>query len=350
MTFILQQSELINALNIASKALGSGFVIATTCFRFHDNSITACNMEISISCRIDLPDIDILIPGEQIKNLIASLPDQPIIFDIDGIDIKIKTSSGVYEMVGETGEDFPTIKTVSESEITLPFEDLTEALFRTSYTKLNDSTANVLNAVQVKFSKDKTSFAAFNGVSFALFNLKATGDGELLLPSGIISALSNIQLSGECIVNYSKNSITIKHGDVTLKSILLDGLYLDWANVLKIPTSYCQIERKSLISAIKRVLMFSNRVSNDISISVSDKVVIKGEDIDLKNKAEETIASSGDEIVIGLNGMFLIESLNKLQSDVVYMYYSTFSQPALFRENLDDPNFCLLAPIVIKAR
>lgn len=358
MKFTVQQKNLITALNTCQKAIGNGLVIATGCYRFtlvKQLTITACNMQVSISTQIDAngSKCDLLIPGH-VKAWVASLAEQPLTFHIEPIEedynVTIKSDSGNCEFIGYNASDFPVINTDAGSAATLPFEDITEALYHTSYSKLSDNTANVLNFVSLELG-DGAVFAAFNGVIFAKFFLGGRyAEMNLLLPDALISALSGLFAVGECSMVYSERNISFTIGDIEVKSTLGDGKYIAYKHGLVVPSNNVTVNRSELVSAIKRVLMFSNKIDQLVRVKFGDDgLLITGSDEDMKNKATESVSGSCEiELLIGINGNMTIEALSHLPSELVVISYSTHTKPLFFHTDLSVDSFSMIAPIMLK--
>lgn len=366
MKLSINSKRLLTALNLCSKAVNTNGVLATSCYRFHKTEqdtlqVSACNMEISISSNVECSSIqmcDVLITAADLA-IIKTLPDQPLTFDFTEqhkqdelfYDVKMTHSSGNYKMQGYDGSDFPVIITKDAEPITLDFSDLYEAVSRTAYTRLTDTTENPLNGISVELSATGIDIVAFNGVSFAKFNLTGSYDeAKHLLPNGIVLAVLGLGISGECSVSLSESSITIETVGCVLKSLLLSGKFIEWKPLLTIPDCWTLVNRMELIGAIKRVLMFSDKFTNHIALHIRENsLVVKGEDTNYAKVADETLlCSAAVPIQIGINGNFAVETLSRLTCDNVYLYYSHFTKPLLFRESKESVNMSLLAPVLIK--
>lgn len=372
MKIVAGRTELLSVLNTCSKSVKNGFVIATSCFRFQligeDLFVSACNLETStrksIRVKSEADDFDVLIPADQLKKYLSLLAEQPITFSFERFEankevfynIIIKSGNGECKMIGhEGGDNFPEIKTTGGDKFTIPFEDLHEAIYRTSYAMANSDdhgeTVNKLSAVNLILSKNKAEFASFNGYSFALYQVQGVfNEAAMLLPDGIVNIIYNLTAKGDCEIEYSDKSISIVVDGLEIKSMLKDDKFVDYTKLITVPKTYTSFNRIEFISAIKRVLLFSNKTSNQIAISVEgNQLSITGEDIDFNYKANEAIFCTEFEepIRIGVNGNFAIEALNRLNGNEVYMYLSQPFKPVIFMETLGGDNMSLLAPVTL---
>lgn len=372
MKIIVGRTNLLSVLNTCSKSVKNGFVIATSCFRFQlvgeILTISACNLETSTSKSLkvesDGEDFDVLIPADQLKRYLSFLADQPVAFlferfeneKVVSYNVLIKTSGDDCKINGYDGDDnFPVIKTTGGDKFTIPFEDLHEAIYRTSYAMASSDehgeTVNKLSAVNLSLSKKGAEFASFNGYSFAMHKIPgAYNDAILLLPDGVVNIIYNLTLKGDCEIEYSDKSISITVDGLEIKSMLKADKFVDYEKLIIVPKTYTSFNRLELISAIKRVLLFSNKVSSQIAVDVNGNMItITGEDIDFNHNANARVSCLpyDEPIRIGLNGNFTIEALSKLSTNEVYMFLSQPFKPVIFMEEIDSDSMSLLAPVTI---
>ncbi len=352
--FTINSKSLLAALNVCGKALGNNITIANSCYRLtmgNQLTVTACNNQVSIAVKVDAKGdkVDILIPNN-IKAWVATLADQPLTFEISELDITIKSASGNCDFVGYDAEDFPTIKTNTSAIVELPFEAVITALYRTSYSKLTDSTGNILNAISVEIDSDKATFVSYNGFAFAKYVLDGTFEPmELLLPDSIVSTLNGLAISGDCTMTYSPKNIAFVIGDTEIKCVLMDGKYIAYKHGLIIPENTATCERLLLIDAIKRVLLFSSQLDQMIRIQFSQiGIMVTGTDVKMKNNAQERlVAKCSADLIVGLNGKMLIEALSHLGSEEITLSYNQPNTPIYIHENIDDESFAMIAPIML---
>jgi DNA polymerase-3 subunit beta len=89
------------------------------------------------------------------------------------------------------------------------------------------------------------------------------------------------------------------------------------------------VNRGALLSALRRVLIFSSATSALIKIQLAaSKMTISSQDIDFSMSAEESLLCdySGMPMSIGFKGTFLTELLNNLEGEEVVMQLSDGSR------------------------
>lgn len=351
MKLTLNSKKLLSAFNLCSKAISQNNIVpSASCYRMKTIEtgleISACNMEISmttaIECEAEL--IDILIPADKIKNLLSSLPDQGLLFEIsDGFEITITALSGQYSLYGYDGKDFPVINTETDTTVTIPAEDLSEAIYATSFARSTDQAQLRFTGLSLTFAKDKLTFAGCNLLLLSVFSLKGKfKPGSLLLAPAIVSALP--ELNGECKISYSTRSICFEYDNLVIKSLLMDEKFPDFMAIVPKNEIKLSVNRAETISAIKRVLEFSNKVSKQIVLSGS--MTISGEDSAYKQKASEQLKADGGEIQISVNGAYLMDSLAHFSSEMVEINYKSADTAIIINEPCDTENFVMIMAMV----
>jgi DNA polymerase-3 subunit beta len=351
MKLTLNSKKLLAAINLCQRGISQNNIVpVASCYRFrtigHGIEISSCNQEISmqtiLECTADM--VDVLIPADKLKNLLSSLPDQGLTFDIsDGFEITITALSGKYSLSGYDGKDFPVIKIETDTEVTIPAEDLSEAIYATSYARSVDQNQPKFTGLSLSFKKDKLTFAGCNLLLLSVFNIKGKfKPGELLLPPGIVSALPELQ--GDCKISYSKNSICFEYDNLVIKSLLMDEKYPDYMAIVPKNDVKLSVNRTELIAAIKRVLEFSNKTSRQINLS--GNLQISGEDTAYKQKAIEKITCEGGLIEINVNGQFLSDALSHFGSEIVEINWQAPDKAIVINEPGDGDNFVMVMAMV----
>lgn len=99
---------------------------------------------------------------------------------------------------------------------------------------------------------------------------------------------------------------------------LIEGRYPNYNSVIPQNNPHkAVIDRSSLISALRRVSVFSSQASSLIKLNLStNQMKISAQDIDFSTSAEETLMCQyeGNDMSIGFKSSFLIDILNNIPS------------------------------------
>ena len=135
---------------------------------------------------------------------------------------------------------------------------------------------------------------------------------------------------------------------------LIEGRYPNYNSVIPQNNPYrVTVDRLTLLSALKRVLVFTNQSSALIKLHMEDNLLtVSGQDIDFSTSAEEKVACGyeGSPMSIGFKGTFLIDILGNITGENVVIELADPSRagviiPAEQEENED--LLMLLMPMML---
>ena len=110
-------------------------------------------------------------------------------------------------------------------------------------------------------------------------------------------------------------------GDTTLYTRIIEERFPDYESVF--PASSDKklfIQRADLLSAVRRVSIFSNKTTHQIAFNLnSNQRVITTEDIETVSTARETLPCDydGEDLVIGYNSAYLRDIIQHVDTDEV---------------------------------
>lgn len=363
MKFTVNRTEILNALQICSKGINPNVVIPILeNFLFDITSdkiaISGSNKEVyickTINCKSDA-SAKLAMP-QAVLEQIKLLPEQPLTFEVKDFNVSIKSSTGIYKLTAENGEDFPGIKNDCKSELTLWSSQLQNALFKTAFCVVANSVPTPFDGLSLSIKPNEAIFTAFgnNTLSTKTIAYKGENEAELLLTKRLIDILQSTELGESVIVKYDKSAIDFIIDDTLfIRGVLLDMQFPDFkANVVLDQDKSLIINADILRRGCEVTRVMANKHSFLIGLFLSEKsLTIKASDKNFGRDAKETVSGDykGEDFVIGVNGNFLITALSKLKGDV-YLYFSEKSKPIIIREvdgNESHNNLMIVMPIDI---
>ena len=104
------------------------------------------------------------------------------------------------------------------------------------------------------------------------------------------------------------------------------------------------VDKQTLLSAVKRVSIFSNKSTHQIALNLNNEnVLVSTEDPEQSTKAKENIKGdySGDDIVVGYNATYLKDVLSHVDDNKVVVQLKSPISAALFLPNKQKDNTSL---------
>lgn len=343
MRFTLSSSELNNQLQTLAKVINSKNSLAILdCFLFEVNNgimqITASDSENVMTTSITLEDTDITgrfaIQNRTILDALRELPEQPLTFDIDteNLTVKVLYQNGMYNFSAMNADEYPQIQPIGDNAtvITIDANILNNNISRSLFATAQDELRPVMNGIYFDITPDALAIVASDGhklVRNRNYSLKSESPAAFILPKKPANLLKNVlgKNGGDVVIKFNPRNAEITFGDGSLCCRLIEGRYPNYNSVIpeNNPNSLT-IDRKTLLSALRRVLPFSNGTQLIRFQLDAGKLELRSEDIDFATSAHEKLLCdyNGRPMSIGFKGGSLTEILNNLDCEEVTLKLS----------------------------
>ncbi len=152
----------------------------------------------------------------------------------------------------------------------------------------------------------------------------------------------------------SEKNAVIKTENFTMTCRLIEGHYPNYRSVIpQNNPNQINVNRNALLSALRRVLIFSNANSALVKLQiVSNRIEVSSQDIDFSMSAQESLICdyNGMPISIGFKGTYLLELLNNLDGEEINIYLADASRAGIFVPAIQPENektIMLLMPMML---
>ena len=327
-------------------------------------TITASNSENSIITKVPLIEQNgegcMCINAETLLSTMKEIPEQPLILDYDERtnELRGKHSSGEFSVVGQAVEAFPpSVPVNGGNKIFVSSKDLVSALGHCLIATVDDEIMQFKRGVYFDVREDSLIMVATDGrklVKKTLQNVKSGFKGGFILPRTIASILKGIvKNDGTAEIVYDQQRATISMGDTTIYFRLVEARYPNNNSVIPSKrTIIVQLDRLSLIGALKRVGVFCNQSSNFIKLELRDnQSILTGSDSNNATSAEEFVACdyTGAPFSIGFGYTFLVAILNNIETESVTLEMVAPERPCIVKPaGVEDDLMMLLMPMKIE--
>lgn len=362
MRFTLSSTALSSRLQTLSRVINSknSFPILD-CFLLEISNntlvITASDSENVLRSSITLAECDgegsFCVPNRTILDAVKELPEQPLTFDIDldAMTVKVIYQNGMYNFTAQSAAEYPLPQAIPDGAtvVTIDAGVLNDNITRSLFATAQDELRPVMNGIYFDLTPDCLAIVASDGhklVRNKNFSIKSETPASFILPKKPASLLKNILNSdgGDVVIKFDDRNAEIRFADGTLTCRLIEGRYPNYNSVIPSDNpNQLTIDRKALLSALRRVLPFASEASQLIRFHLENgKLEISSEDLDFATSAKESIVCdyTGQNMSIGFKGGSLTEILTNLNSDEVIIQLADPSRagiiiPATQPENED---------------
>jgi len=376
MKFVISSTELLSHLQLIGRVISQKNtlpILDNFLFELSGNElkITASDLETTLRTYINLENVTdegkVAVPAKILMDILKEFPEQPLTFDVDSetLGIVLNSENGVYNINGQSADDFPQIpqiKSEEESNYQISSEALLKGISKTIFATAEDELRPVMNGIYVELTTENVTFVATDAhklVRYRRNDVKPEQESSFIFPKKPASLLKNILVKedSQVDVKFDDKNVEFTLPKYQMISRLTEGNYPSYNSVIPSENPFqLTIDRLSFYNTIKRVSVFSNQASNLIKLSLrGNQLTVSAQDIDFSISGHETLNCQyeGDDMNIGFKSSFLQEILSNLNSSEVMMFLSDPSRAGLFypesKENEDEDVLMLLMPMMVDA-
>lgn len=326
--------------------------------------ITATDLEITqiawTDCDVTVEG-EITVPGKLLLDIIRELPELELKFSSDdNYKILLSSSLGEYKLSGESKSEYPSVPQVdSELKINIDNPSLKLMIEKTIFACSTDHFRPALTGVLCQIMENEYRMVATDGhrlVKIIDKNFKGKGfTRDLIIPTKALNFVArNLPEKGTQQVTLSDNHVLFELTDTKIYSRIINEPYPDYDRV--IPSEFSKeliIDRSNFISSVKRVSLFSNPITSQVKIGLSENSMnVSAQDIDFGGEAKENIPCeyNNDNIDIAYNANYLIDILRHIDSERVKFTVNDSDGPALIFPEINGGNDIDVVMLIMPVR
>lgn len=385
MKFLCETSDLLTALQLVSRAIGSQQalpILGNILLEAEGRrcTVSATDLELSIitsfEARIE-NEGSITIPAKAILNFAQYNNDPEVLLETsEGTQLKCTSKRAKTVIAGEAASEYPTITAVDrQTQFSIEAEPLLRALHFVTFSSAKTTLRPVLSGVSLSREKGKLTLVATDSYRLSEYVLQTKGDGgevACIIPTKILDELRSVlsaslkktdggqekRKEGEeesstpkvphVEVFLSKQQIELHVGNVQLLSRLIDGKFPDYKQILPKETkTTLLLPTRDLLTAVKRMHYFAKEMNNNLTFRCEKGQVTITTPQTQVGKDEATVQAemTGDANKIALSSSYLLDFLSHIDDESVEMRVIDSLHPALFALPQNEKFLHLIMPL-----
>jgi DNA polymerase-3 subunit beta len=323
--------------------------------------LVATDLDIGIRCS---GKAEVVAPGSMTVNaralydIVRALPvKEATLKRLENNYVEVRADRVHYKIVGTAPDEFPRLPSL-EGVTFARFDTaaLKEMVEKTFYSVSTDETRYNLNGVFFELKDEGLIMVSTDGHRLSRIMRKLNVELDLeegvILPRKGLNELRRLFDSGAGGIEFGvKGShAVVRHDNVTVVMRLIDGTFPDYEQVIpKESSKRVQLRRDELTKALQRISLVSNDKSHSVKVELQSGLLrISSQNPDLGEGQEELpVEYSQEDLSIGFNARYLIDALNAIGSDNVYLEVNDDLSPGLLRAEDDDGYICVVMPMRI---
>ena len=316
----------------------------------NDLTITTSDLEVTTIVKLEVESVEngtIAVPHKTLLDLLKTFNNETITISAINNTLTITANSGEYQLAYDDANDYPNTPSVDEQGVEINSSDLQQSISKVLFATANDDLKPTLSGVYF----DNGFIVATD--AHKLVKVETNINADFILPKKASQQLKNLlPKDTNVVLQYNQTNALFSFDNITIITRLVDGKYPNYNAVIpKENPNRLSINRQEFISVLKRMEVFANKQTNQIRLDLSEfEALISSEDTDYRNKAKETLNGvySGQGIAIGVNAKFLVEMLNTLNCEEVFLDMSEPNKAILI--NGEKGVLMLIMPIMLNAK
>lgn len=298
-------------------------------------SIHATNMDFSIHHILEVDgkeDGEITIPGKPFVTVISNSPDDvEIEVSVQGTNARVKNSSGIYNLIGISPEDFPPRKEIQpESVVEVPWSVIRKGTGFVSFCAAKGDARPYLNGILWQLREGELKFVASDAHRLAYYRVISSdfqGNTDVIVPKDAQDFFLKRDSREDFVkVLFSENQIGFESRKTTLISRVIEGPYANYEDVIPRPDgNILRVTKSSLENSFKRIMPFTETPSHLVRIDLSSSgVKLNATSYDIGDATENLEASYvGEDMQVGVNGNSLLEIIRHIDDEEILIRFYT---------------------------
>ncbi len=312
-------------------------------------AITATDLEVELVANAEV-DIDgpgeVTVPGRKLLDICRALPDEAqLAIALNGEKLGIKSGRSKFTLMTLPAADFPTVEDINASQtIGLPQATLCRLLDKTHFSMAQQDVRYYLNGLLVETDGKHLRAVATDGHRLALCQVELSGkkmpEQQVIVPrKGVLELQRLMSGEGDVDLQLGSNHIRIELEGIRFTSKLIDGRFPEYERVIPQDTSnQLAADRELFKGALQRTAILSNEKYRGIRLIIRDNGVVLQAHNPEQEEAEEELEVNykGEDIEIGFNVNYLLDSLGAIESEEVTLSVVDGNSSCLLREPGND--------------
>jgi DNA polymerase-3 subunit beta len=288
------------------------------------------------------------VPVKRLFGIVRELGGTEIELEVDDKHIcSVRCGSSFYKIHGLSADEFPPLpKFKEDKKVVLPQETLKSMLRKTSYGISTDEARYVLNGIFISLKDHKLTMVATDGRRLALVDeevdISEKSQGEFIVPAKAVNELNRLlQDKGEVEIKYAENQAAFtlkdeKGSGVLIVTKLIEGNYPNYRQVIPGETKErVALGREEFLHALRRAEIMTSDKANSVKLAFGKNNLTITANSPEVGEAKESLAINykGKEMAVAFNPKYLIDPLNALTEDEVFMELIDELSPGVLKIN-----------------
>ncbi len=356
MNLTISKEQIINGLQAVQNVVSTRTtlpILSNVLLRAEKDrlELTATYLDVTISCGVEASVKKAgatTVPVKKLFGIIRELNNPEIDIEVDDKNVcSVRSGASFYKINGLSADEFPPMpKFKEDKKVVLPQEKVRGMMKKTSFAISTDESRYVLNGIFISLKEHKMTMVATDGRRLALVDeevdVTEQSQGEFIVPAKAVNELNRLlQDKGEVETRYSENQAAFTLKDekgfsILIITKLIEGNYPNYRQVIPgEPKERVALAREEFLHALRRAEIMTSEKSNSVKLAFTKNNLAITANSPEVGEARESLAINykGKEMAIAFNPKYMIDPLNALPNDEVFLELIDELSPGVLKIN-----------------
>src|SRR6266487_3905025 len=356
MNLTIAKDQLLNGLQAVQNVVSTRTtlpILSNVLMRAEGDRLefTATDLDVTIVCGVEAKVAKAgasTVPVKKLFGIARELNGTEIDMEVDDKNVcSLRCGPSFYKINGLSADEFPPLPQFKEDKkVTLPQETVKSMLRKTSFAISTDEARYVLNGIFFSLENHMMTLVATDGRRLAKVDeevdVSEKSYGKFIIPAKAVNELNRLlQEKGEVEMKYSENQAAFTSKDekgfsVLIISKLIEGNYPNYQQVIPLEVKErVTLPRDEFLHALRRAEIMTSEKANSVKLTFGKNNLAITANAPEVGEAKESIAINykGKEIAVAFNPKYLIDPLNALPEDEVFIELIDELSPGVLKIN-----------------
>ena len=362
MLFYCEQADLLQALNIATRAVATRSTVAAyecVFIEASDGHLTlmctdlSMGIETEISARVPEGG-SVLLPARMLHEIVRKLPAGEVEVSQGERGVVVKASGSRTTLQSLPAAEFPSMPEIDDAAgVLIEQSALRDMIRQTSFAAATEESNPVLMGVLVETEGSAITLVALDRFRFALRH------GTLNQPAptlkAVVPARSMNEIArmlsddeGEVSLGVSKSHVSLELGPTRVTVRLLDGEFVNYRQLIpSVQKVTALVDRAAFAECVDRAALIARETKNNlVNLSIEDDTMTVTSQGETSNFYEElSIDLQGSGMEIAFNVRYVADVVGSLSDEKIALHFTSAVSPCIVTPMSGDEYLYLLLPV-----
>ena len=367
MQIICRQTDLMNSINIVSKAVPvKSTMPILTCISITATPVgirlTATDTELGIETMLIGSVTEpgtIALDAKIFQDIVRKLPDGDVTLTTDSnYQAVITCEKSKFDIAGRPTDEFPALpEVVKDSEIRISQFTMREMIRQTIFSIAASDNNKLMTGEFLEVTGNRMRLISLDGHRISIRKIlldEDYGNFSAVIPGKTLSELSKIlsaELKDEMHISFSKKYVSFEFDGTLMTSRLIEGEYYKVDQMLSNDyETKLVVNRRQLMDSIDRAqLLIRENEKKPVILNITDDSMNIRAMTSLGSLNEDIeVEKSGVDILIGFNPRLLMDAIRVIDNEELNIYLFNPKAPCFIRDD-EDSYLYLILPVNFNA-